>query len=72
MKTKQVETLKALLEAMETFDSYIGRERYSIEFEIYNFQRLINKAEHKIEIYEMCIERLRQRFNKVLISITPY
>jgi uncharacterized protein YukE len=69
---EKLDKLKEIQEAMLTFWQRKANEQYSITFEVYQFPNLIAKAEHRIEIYEMCIERLEQRFNKCLASIKPY
>lgn len=33
------------------------------------YESLYPKQTHKIEIYEMCIKRLKQRYNKVLTEL---
>ena len=55
-----------VLEAIDTFENRIELAKWDIEFGfIREFPTLVKEYKHRIEIYQMCITRLQERYNKI-------
>lgn len=64
---KNHEVCIEILECIQTCDKMIKiREENIILGYLYNFPELIKRANHEITIKNMVIERLRQRYDKII------
>ena len=64
---KTVEELQALIEIVEGvnyFKTQRKRTAHDLNKPVYHFMR--DKLKHKIDIYTRCIERLNQRYIKLM------
>ena len=55
-----------ILEGICHFETMIENTKYSLRGIAGQFPDLVKEYTHKIEIYEMCIKRLKQRHQKQL------
>mgnify|MGYP000970647621 FL=1 len=53
-----------ILEAIQTFEMLIKSAQENIDGFCGTFPELRKKYNHKLEIYQMCIERLMKRYEK--------
>jgi hypothetical protein len=65
-KINQLQQGIEILEAMKHFENRIRYTSESMNGVMSYFPELVKKYNHKITIYKMCIERLRQRYLKTL------
>ena len=69
-RIEKLETLIKIEEAIQHFDNQIAETKWSNEFGIgLEFKSINDKNTDRIHTYMMCIERLKERFNKILITI---
>lgn len=54
-----------VLEAIQTFDRKIVDAKYWSELYKLQFYAIKKQYQHLIEIYQMCITRLQERYNKI-------
>jgi hypothetical protein len=54
-----------ILEGIDRFQNLVRLNYEHIRVLNRNFPHLIKKYKHNIEIYDMCIERLKQRYNNL-------
>ena len=69
-RIEKLETLIKIEEGIEHFENQIAETKWSNEFGGGEFFKSINDENtDRIHTYMMCIERLKERFNKILITI---
>ena len=69
-RREKIECLLEIQEAIESFENRIAETKWSNEFGIgLEFKSINDKNTDRIHTYMMCIERLKERFNKILITI---
>ena len=69
-RIEKLETLIKIEEAIHHFDNQIAETKWSNEFGIgLEFKSINDKNTDRIHTYMMCIERLKERFNKILITL---
>ena len=70
---KRIEKLEALIkieEAIQHFENQIAETKWSNEFGIgLEFKSINDKNTDRIHTYMMCIERLKERFNKLVNTL---
>jgi len=69
-RIEQLETLIKIEEAIQHFENQIAETKWSNEFGIgLEFKSINDKNTDRIHTYMMCIDRLNERFNKILFAI---
>jgi len=71
-RLKQHENCIEILEAIERFERFKSDKKYSIFFHSNYFTGMKKKLRHEIEIYEMCIKRLEERYKKQLNKLIKF
>ena len=69
-RTEKLELLIEIEEAIKHFDNRIAETKWSNEFGIgLEFKSIFDKNTNRIHTYEMCIDRLNDRFSKQLLTL---
>ena len=69
-RQEKLELLIEIEEAVQYFERKIDADTWSNEFGAgQEFKYMYEKNTHNIEIYEMCIDRLNERFTKQLSTL---
>ncbi len=69
-RLEKLETLIKIQEAIQTFENRIHERKWSNEFGIgLEFMNIWTKNTDKIHTYNMCIDRLNERFNKLVNTL---
>ena len=69
-RIEKLETLIKIEEGIQHFENQIAETKWSNEFGIgLEFKSINDKNTDRIHTYMMCIERLKERFNKILFAI---
>ena len=69
-RTDRLESLIKIEEAIQHFENQIVEHKWSNDFGAgLEWIYIRKKNTHNIDIYEMCIDRLNERFNKQLFAI---
>ena len=69
-RQEKLELLLEIEEAIQHFEERIDSTAWSNEFGYgQEFSSMYEKNTHNIEIYEMCIDRLNERFTKQLNTL---
>jgi hypothetical protein len=66
-RIEKLETLIKIEEGIQSFERLISLCQDTIEFTY--FREIKDKYTDKVHTYMMCIERLKERFNKILITL---
>lgn len=69
-RLEKLETLVKIEEAIQHFDNQIAETEWSNEFGIgLQFKSINDKNTDRIHTYNMCIDRLNERFNKLVNTL---
>ena len=68
-RIKKLEMLIQIEEGIKSFEDRIELKQESIESTLGYFPELRDKYTDDIHTYMMCIKRLNERFNKILVTI---
>ena len=69
-RIEKLETLIKIEEGIEHFENQIAENKWSNEFGIgLEFKSINDKNTNRIHTYMMCIERLKERFNKLVNTL---
>jgi len=69
-RIEKLETLIKIEEAIQHFENQIAETKWSNEFGIgLEFKSINDKNTDRIHTYMMCIERLKERFNKLVNTL---
>ena len=66
-RIEKLETLIKIEEGIQSFERLISLCQDTVELTY--FREIKDKYTDKIHTYMMCIERLKERFNKILITL---
>ena len=66
-RIEKLETLIKIEEGIQSYERLISLCQDTIDFTY--FREIKDKYTDKIHTYMMCIERLKERFNKILITL---
>jgi len=66
-RLEKLETLIKIEEGIQSFERLISLCQDTVELTY--FREIKDKYTDKIHTYMMCIERLKERFNKILITL---
>ncbi len=69
-RIEKLETLIKIQEAIQTFENRIDESQWSNKFGIgLEFKSINDKNTNNIDTYKRCIDRLNERFNKLVNTL---